>query len=280
MKILLLLLISFQVIACPQGFAPENNLRIPVMDKDANLTEEDFNTIIDEITALYRQDIREQGGELKVVRDWANETVNAFANRKGNEWIIYMYGGLARHKFITKDAFALVVCHELGHHVGGFPRFSGLDFTWSTNEGQSDYFSSMKCLRRYWQRTNNESAIRSLEIPATLKDRCEKAWFYKTDEELCQRIGMAGHSTSVFFGALAWSPFKPKFEKPSSKVTSYTLDSHPPHQCRLDTYFQGALCDVSYTEDFRGDDEVPGSCHLSLGHSEGMRPLCWFKPKN
>ena len=33
-----------------------------------------------------------------------------------------MFGGLAGHETITTDAFALVACHELGHHIGGAQR--------------------------------------------------------------------------------------------------------------------------------------------------------------
>ena len=70
-------------------------------------------------------------------------TVNANASQRGRTWIVNMYGGLARRPEITPDGFAMVLCHELGHHMGGFPFVSG----WAANEGQSDLFATLSCGR-------------------------------------------------------------------------------------------------------------------------------------
>jgi len=87
---------------------------------------------------------------------------------------------------------------------------------------------------------------------------------------------MAGSSAANLFSAIRKVP-EPKFETPDQSVVRTTSNSHPIPQCRLDTYFQGALCEASYLEDVSSKDEVKGTCHQSLGHTLGLRPACWFK---
>ena len=76
--------------------------------------------------------------------------MNAFAKQGASTWEVHMYGGLARHQAVTADGFALVVCHELGHHLGGAPQkvdwFGRL--RWASNEGQADYWGTAKCFRK------------------------------------------------------------------------------------------------------------------------------------
>lgn len=273
--------LSLPAIACTkngvEGFVPKNDLFIPVGDKDASgITEAQFNAVIDQVEAIYAPIVSTYGGNLKVVRNWTDGTVNAYAEQIGDEWQVQMFGGLARHKTITPDGFALVVCHEIGHHIGGAPRYNGDE--WASNEGQSDYFATTKCLRRTWQSEDNVGIVRRMvDVPKALTDACNKQWSDAADRAICIRGGMAGDSVAKLFSALSWSK-QAKFDTPDPKQVSSTSDSHPATQCRLDTYFQGALCEKSFNEDFTADSEVAGSCHGSTGQSLGLRPRCWFKP--
>lgn len=275
------LIVSQPIMACTrdgrEGFLPENKLNIPVNTKNlTGISEAQFNSVIDQVETMYAPIVSEYGGKLKVERRWTDGTVNAYAQQDGNIWKVSMFGGLARHKTITPDGFALVVCHEIGHHIGGAPRYAGGD--WASNEGQADYFATLKCLRRVWQSEDNASIVRQMAVPALLTSSCEKNWANAEDRALCVRGGMAGESVAKLFAALSWSSKPPKFDTPDTREVARTSDSHPATQCRLDTYFQGALCERSFNEEIGQEDEVTGSCHGSTGHSVGLRPRCWFKP--
>jgi len=277
-------LLSPTVFACSEdgtsGFLPENDLSIPVDSKNAGgLTEEQFNAVIDKYEAIYAPIISGMGGTLKVNRKWTDATVNASAQRSGSTWVVNMFGGLARHSTITEDGFALVICHEIGHHLGGAPKikgFLGLN-NWASNEGQSDYFATLKCLRKGFLNDNNSEVVGRMEIPALLNEKCSAQYAEEADRSICIRNGMAGVSVAGLFAALRNQP-EGKFETPDTNVVSRTNDAHPAHQCRLDTYFQGALCEKSFNEDVDQKDEVTGTCHGSTNHTIGLRPLCWFKP--
>ena len=274
-------LLSQPVLACTkngsEGFVPENKMYISVGDKEAGgLSESQFNAVIDEVSKYYAPIVKSYGGNLEVVRNWTDGTVNAYAEQEGTTWKVSMFGGLARHKTITMDGFRLVICHEIGHHIGGVPRYAGDD--WASNEGQADYFATTKCLRRVWQGQDNAAAVRGMEVPKALTDACSKQWKSSSDRDICIRGGMAGDSVARLFAALSWQPKPAKFDTPDPKQVSTTNDAHPATQCRLDTYFQGALCEKSYLDEIGQQDEVSGVCHGSLGMKTGLRPRCWFKP--
>lgn len=131
-----------------QGIVPENDLNISVHAKrTGGISEETFNSVIDEAEELYTSIISGMGGTLEIERNWEDGTVNAYAQRLGSTWKVSMFGGLARHETITRDGFALVVCHEIGHHIGGAPKkVSYWSNPWASNEGQADYFATLKCL--------------------------------------------------------------------------------------------------------------------------------------
>lgn len=282
--ILSLLLSSFSGMALgcgseKDGFLPENDLKIPVGAKTrGGITEAEFNAVIDKFEPIYSPIISRMGGRLKINRKWTDATVNANATQLFGTWTVNMYGGLARHEKITADGFALVVCHELGHHLGGAPKVANFLQTWASNEGQADYFATLKCLRTGWLNDNNESIVSKMTVPEHLTNSCARAHSDKADRALCIRGGMAGASVAGLFAAMRNKP-EAQFNTPDATVVTKTNDAHPAHQCRLDTYFQGALCEKAHTEDVSQKEEVQGTCHASTGHTVGLRPNCWFKAK-
>lgn len=269
------------------GFLPENNLKIPVGMKSekGGLTEEQFNAVMDKVEALYAPIVASAGGKLQIVRNWTDGTVNAYASRSGNQWVVQMFGGLARHETITEDGMALVVCHEIGHHLGGAPKkggggggwWTGGAASWASNEGQADTFATLKCLRKVFLNDNNEAIVRAMEIPAALSSACAQAFKSKIDKNICVRGGMSGMSVAKLFQALSNSA-TPDFTTPDTHVVARMDDNHPATQCRLDTYFAGALCGVDDNTPLSDTDAKVGACHPDNGDTVGNRPLCWFKP--
>lgn len=276
----LLLSVMNPTMACTQdgreGFLPDNNWVIPVGAKNTNdMTEERFNEIIDKVEAVYAPIISsERRARLKVNRKWEDGTVNASAQQFWKLWIVNMYGGLARHPAVTDDAFALVVCHELGHHLGGAPKNS-FPMTWASNEGQSDYFASLKCFRKVFGGDDNVEIVKNMNVDDHATAMCESQWGNEEDVALCQRSAMAGKSLSTLLGGGTRSI---NFKTPDTRVVDRTNDRHPEGQCRLDTYFQGALCTVPHTVDVSKSDATVGTCNRSGNDDVGIRPLCWYKP--
>jgi hypothetical protein len=265
------------------GFVPENDLYIPknLKNRFGGLSEEQFNMAIDRVESIYTQIVADAGGKLIIERNWEDGTVNAYAQQSGKNWKVSMFGGLARHHTITEDGMSLVVCHEIGHHVGGAPKkigWWGEGSSWASNEGQADYFATLKCLRKTFINDNNIEIVQKMNVPEIVKANCKKVTQNNSeDTAICIRTSMAGKSVSDLFSELGKLP-ETKFDTPDPRIVARTDDNHPKAQCRLDTYYQGSLCDISMNEDVSQKDEVTGTCHSSTGYSQGVRPLCWFKP--
>jgi hypothetical protein len=262
------------------GFVPENDLFIGVNDKNTSgMTEEVFNEVLDRVEGIYSPIISSMGKRLEVVRNWNDGTVNAYAQQTGNTWKISMFGGLARHITVTPDGFAVVACHELGHHIGGLPKKGGwFGSSWASNEGQSDYWANAKCFRKYVENDDNIEMMAAVEVPEFVTEKCMANFSEATDIAVCQRGSMAGLSLANLFRALGRTTTELKFETPDPAVVRSTDHNHPAAQCRLDTYFQGSLCDRDAYEDTNNSDVAKGFCTRSANYVDGVRPLCWFKP--
>lgn len=279
----------FAPIAAASSFAPRNDLHLEDrLDKIKDIDEALFNKITDEIVAKYVPLATAHGATLVARKHWADATVNAYASQTGNNWFIDMYGGLARRDEVTPDGYALVVCHELGHHFGGYS-FKG--DRWAAAEGQSDYFATQACARVAWKGQKARNAAFRVDVDPTVKQKCDSAWKSREDQDLCYRVSAGGDSLAALLAALNRSP-KPKFDTPDPKVVTKTDEFHPAAQCRLDTYFHGALCTKSFDMKVipgkahpsgQGSTQAEAiaaanSCMTAQGFQLGARPRCWFKP--
>lgn len=122
----------------PTVFRHKENKSFKNYDKSLRL----LQFFEDEMASL----VRKQGGQLKLVLEVENDKVNAQALREDNNWLIVVYGGIVNHPQVTAAELTLVLCHELGHHLGGVPTASRAG--WSSCEGQADYWSALSCFKR------------------------------------------------------------------------------------------------------------------------------------
>lgn len=270
------------------GFLPENDMKVPVGFKSmaagaAGLSEAQFNAVIDRAEKLYGPVVAQAGGTLKVNRKWTDDTVNASAQQMGRTWILNMYGGLARHPATTEEGFALVVCHELGHHLGGAPKvkgFLGMN-NWATNEGGSDYFANLKCLRYFFEADDNAAIVEQARLDGRLSEYaaglCDQEFASDADRYLCKRSTLGGTSVAGLFQDLRKEATPPDFAKPDTNRVSKMFDQHPATQCRMDTYLAGAICNVDKTVALSNSDYRQGSCVENVA-KVGFRPRCWFAP--
>jgi hypothetical protein len=268
------------------GFLPPNDMKIPVGYKSnrfsttatGGLTEAQFNEVLDRIEKLYSNDVTQRGGELKINRNWTDSTVNASAQQIDGVWILNMYGGLARHPEISIEGFALVACHELGHHLGGAPKTTGWqEDDWATNEGGADYYATLKCLRRYFSEDDNSSVATNSKVDPIATKTC-MAQFSREDEQLlCMRNSLAGTSVAGLFMDLRKESKRPRFDSPDPKIVRKTFNNHPGTQCRMDTYLAGAVCPAELSAPLSDSDYHEGSCSAP-NDTLGVRPRCWFAP--
>ncbi len=268
-------------------FAPKNDLRIPEgLESTGGIDKAAFERAIDKVEALYTPIVAQKGAVLKMNRLWSSSEVNASATRKGKTWIVNAYGGLARFKWMTYDGEVMVLCHEMGHHLGGFPSYPGaLGGSWASNEGQSDYFATMKCFRRIIENDDNEAILSQMTVPSDVSKACQISYSSAKDVAICVRSSMTGKVLARVLYELGRSGPRtsepanpPEFDTPSTSEVGSTNNAHPLSQCRLDTYFAGAVCSVSPMIEFSRTEGQTGACNQETGDAFGYRPRCWYKP--
>lgn len=257
------------------GIFPENNLYIPASKFSTyTTTEEEFNSANAKMQKFYEPVFKAQGRIYKIIADWKDGTVNAYANQSGKVSEVHMFGGLARHKKVTADGFMLVICHETGHHLGGAPRKGD---SWASNEGQADFYATLTCARNIWKDEDNIGIVSKMEIPAMVTEKCQKAFDKDMDIAICKRAAMGGKSLADTLGDLGRTG-DTDFATPDTSVVTEMDDEHPAAQCRLDTYFAGSVCGKTTELVLDKDDPTLGTCSQEKGDTLGIRPLCWYLP--
>lgn len=230
---------------------PSNNLRIPV-EQNTGISEEVFKRVLSEVQATYDPIVSTSGKKLVLKNKWSDDTVNSDTIEHGNTWTINAYGGLARYKGMDADAYMLVLCHEMGHHLGGYPKYQEIfKMSWASNEGEADYFATLKCFRQMTLKDNANSRKRAIAAGFKLADILRDL-----DDEPAISL-----------------------DTPDKTEVAETNDEHPGAQCRLDTYYAGVICTAALQTPLSDSDPKIGACSEEAGEVIGVRPHCWYKPQ-
>jgi hypothetical protein len=285
-------------------FIAEEDLAIQSLPKgySNDITEAEFKAILKKIGDTYSPIVSKFGGKLQMQGDWKSKKLNAGARQMFGSWQVAISGELARHPDLTADGFALIVCHELGHHLGGFPIAAAMPVpipievpnteAWAATEGQSDYFATQICAKKIWADEKAKNATFRQTAKDIVRNGCDAIYKSVDEQDLCYRT-VSGVQSMIRTMANLMKKDEPKLETPDQTVVDKTLDKHPPVQCRLDTSFQGAICPMNWDESVipgkkvsSGVDSIEAeqesarySCTASAGFNYGIRPACWFKAR-
>ena len=102
-----------------------------------------FYTTPTHILQLFQTELAQKPYPLVLNADWESPFFGAGVSLFENNFRLMILGGTTRIKGLTPDAYAAVICHELGHVIGGSP-FQTIAFAeWSSAEGQADFFAAM-----------------------------------------------------------------------------------------------------------------------------------------
>lgn len=257
--LLLMFIFSFSYAATDLDF---KNLR--------QIVENEYNPIF----------ISELGSPLKIELDEDSPNYVGGIDFRNGIYSIQLGSDFEKEEGITIDSYAAILCHEIGHALGGLPKkinSSNGEISWSSTEAQSDYFSSTICLKKIFKLLPSENS--NLMIPENIRKDCELAFTKSNsddDKKICMRTAQAGYELMTYlfqlfskYGGPQKYNYKPELtQKELSNESSKNL--YPNLQCRLDTIVAGALC-VEQKNDFQD-----GFCEKAEGYTIGLRPSCWY----
>ena len=238
------------------SIGPEENL-------GSEVTRQIFYEVIHKVHSLYVHHGHEQGRDMIIgVSDWDYPHFSAWAREEDKHFTINFWGGFARIPTMTVKGFILTACHEVGHILGGHPRVKIKDSKNMSAEGQSDYFATALCMKKYFT-TYSDEIESANELNPNAASKCyEKFPNNQEQMELCLNVAKAGQDFSAVLTYVRDTDNHISYDTPSQTVVGETLfNSYPTIQCRLDTYLAGAL--TTYNHDGTS--------------SEDLRPSCWFK---
>lgn len=283
MKLLLLLLIlALDAVACPVdtqvllSFGQKVNFKSrPVSDN--GFTEKDFMGLIDRVRKVYDPVFTTRGYEVEYLLYWNVDEGNAMTSvskEKKKAWFAFS-GGLLRSRYMTRDGFLFAACHEIGHHLGGFPKEKELP--WCSVEGQADYFANLQCMKEILKGDPENARATELNLPKNIVRRCREIYSDDDSFRICLRSTKAAEDAFRFLqgrerGGDADDSLFNRWLLPVSE----TIQRYPDHACRAESAYRGAICDR--ISDLSDTDETAGFCHKKNGDRFGTRPRCWFKP--
>lgn len=246
-----------------------------------------YERLISAVMSEFSPEIAAQSAATEVVFHRNSSGAGAFTWRKnaGRVWEFHFYDGVLKIKNMTADVLSLIVCHELGHHLAGYPFKENNN--WSAAEGQADYFSTHACAPRIWRDEQDINSRFASRIPVEFKSRCDESFPDQPRRDICYRTVAAMDAMRFYEGSQ--SKKIPSLNHPDATRVSVTTTGHPQAQCRIDTQLAGAFCRSEF--DF---SRVPG--HLGAArntaeaerdaapsHCDGLqfakymrRPQCWF----
>lgn len=113
-----------------------------------------YDRVLDQVERAYQPVFGRLGFHLNLIRSWDDPTVNAQAWWSLWTCNVEIFGGLARWPGISAEAVRQVALHEIGHCLGGSPRYKGEAMSC---EGQADYYSTLTGCRVLGANCKNSS---------------------------------------------------------------------------------------------------------------------------
>lgn len=182
--------------------------------------------------------------------------VLATAETDGTRLLLILTQGLLEAPKLTEDSLRIILCHELGHLLGGDPRQDPpVDWTgpiahdgrtYISSEGQADYYAVSSCFPKLLMGGAAEQP--KPVVGLNVVSQCDESWGANSFRSIiCMRAIRAGYD----FLRLSFD-FDISFDAPDEFISPVLIRNHyPSRQCRLDTFISGSLKNKS-------------------------RPPCWF----
>ena len=240
--------------------------------EEGGLSEEQFNTLIDEIERIYQPIFKGLGIELVIERKYDDPVINAYVNFESGIATVSLFGGLAKHRMMSPESYALVIVHEIGHVLGGRVRYPN---SWPSAEGQSDSYATQVGARKVFSEITggcNCGFLPSSSYEGNYKRElasCEK--FSTVDERgVCERTLKGSLELAAILADLGGEkvPTLATMDRTIAKKTKY---EHPKAACRLSAYYDGAMSTKKWD-----DTVIPLTKAQQWKYSAVDRANCWY----
>ena len=234
-KILMILLFSvYSILGCRLAHAkvyppcptdrPDLFCISPDMAPGSQIDVAQFYQIPVQIIQLFQTELSLQPYPITLNAEWDSPYFGAGVSLFENQFRLMILGGISRIQGLTPDAYAAIVCHELGHILAGAPYQTIAHAEWSSAEGQSDFFAANVCLPRYFK-----SQVSSPDANQNSKSTSQTA--------INARVELAGVDTmNMLYTVLREGPQPVRFKADTTKAPATLINNYPTLQCRYENF--------------------------------------------
>ncbi len=203
-----------------------------------------FENLRHEFIQTYSETVKAKH-QINLVIKLDDEVKNYFGGMSSDHEKMEIQMGSEFHlqEGVTIELYAFILCHELGHLLGGAP-FSDHTETHirrHSNEMQSDYWAAKVCLPHFLTKMpSKKNLLENLDNTniVSVSKECQ-------GQQMCIRVIDAGFDFFKYLKIMYKEyqvEFKiPKIETPEAPAEKDTKSKYPSFQCRLDTIVSGAL---------------------------------------
>lgn len=212
----------------------------------SSITEAAYTDLIGKFLLRNFNRVFQQAGQPLIIPvEWNSPYFAAHAQNKGPYFQISLLGGMARAPGATMATLAGILCHELGHIMGGEPRQTIVGGDWASTEGQSDFFAASVCLPDFFRAYPEFAPEVSSDAARICGNNLD-----------CGRVLQTGLQTVRYFQQYSYREFLPvSLHTPEKPTGTLIRNSYPTDQCRLDSFVSGGRC------------QLGGLCRA---------PICWL----
>ena len=237
------------------------------------ITESKAEKIIQRLDDLYKADkhtvelLEKFNRKMNILYMPDDEFVFGFKGvwgRANNSGEIFIAGGARKNLFFTEETFLALVCHEIGHLLGGWPNGTFL----LSYEGQADYYAANICMKKYYLK-HLTSLKEKTYIHQYYFDLCNNKYPSKIEARICAKTMQGGLNLAIASALSIEEILLPGPAVQEHYETPETLEGRDSPQCISDTFEAGALCDLDPSRNIEIDSKRDQFC--------SNRPKCWFK---
>ncbi len=242
------------------------------------VTKEDLKDAFNRVANAYENELIAKSSKLSFRYKPKDGAVGARINFLG-ELTVY---GTDDYGILDKNSLTLIMCHEVGHTLGGMPYLDPLFVNgFLSSEGQADYFASMKCLPKILR--SEYAHIPLLPLPQERYfEECSKTHTDEFSIAICTQVIEASYKLATYFQYTRDREIQISIDKRTEEISSVTryfkdnLNYYPSSQCRFETYLAGALC-VDDPNNYFSDAYTFRGSECQSMNMISKRPNCWFK---
>lgn len=229
----------------------------------AKVSESDYLQITNTIKESFQDEFASQSKSLSFnLKGTENDKPNAFAAKRDNDlWEVTVMRSLLNIDVLSPSSLALILCHEVGHFLGGKPYVVGRKLTAAVTarapkkmsaEGQADLFAAKTCFPIITNKL--PELIESIEINPIVKSIS-----HSCEDQNCLSLLSLAYETTVVYQKLmaeldAHEAFFAHLNNPATDRTLNYVGEYPTLDCRFETFVTG----------------------FSLSSEDETKPTCWF----